>query len=267
MPDRRNQGENSKGGQKVKTMATSPDFATVTSRNISQEAFQDADSTSIEAMYHLYLDQHKASAAFQRSKPYIIFQRIFDIVGSGLALILLFPFFFVIAILIKLDNKGTILYRHKRIGLQGKEFEFYKFRSMIHGAEDLKLDLLDKNEAAGPIFKIKDDPRITRIGKFLRRTSLDEAPQFLNVFLGQMSLVGPRPHLAHEVVLYKGDEWLRLYVKPGLMCYREVQGRSRISFDEWVELDLKYLRERSAWIDIKILLKGIVAVIKQEGAM
>lgn len=239
----------------------------VSTRTLSEMSFQIAEERSLQAMYSKYLDEHAASDACKRSFFYILCQRIIDIIGSGIALILLFPVFVIVAIIIKLDNHGPVLYRHKRVGLHGKEFEFFKFRSMIQSAESQKADLLVHNEAVGPIFKIKDDPRITRIGKFLRKTSLDEAPQFLNVFLGQMSLIGPRPHLAHEVVEYTGDEWMRLYVKPGLMCYREVQGRSKISFDDWVELDLKYLQERSFWIDLKIFFKGVISILRQDGAM
>jgi len=152
------------------------------------------------------------------------------------------------------------------VGRGGKPFKIIKFRSMIMDAEKLLKDLEHLNEADGPVFKIREDPRRTRFGKFLRRTSLDELPQLLNVLKGDMSLVGPRPPLPAEVARYTPYQMQRLSVKGGITCYWQIYGRNNLSFDEWVELDLKYIRERNLWVDIKIILKTIPLIFTARGA-
>lgn len=193
-------------------------------------------------------------------------KRILDIVGSGVLLIVLFPLMLVIALLIKLTSKGSVFFVAPRVGLCGKTFPFYKFRSMYLDSDQRKDDLAEQNEREGPVFKMKQDPRVTPIGRFMRKFSVDELPQLLNVFLGHMSLVGPRPPLPREVEQY--DEYMaeRLSVRPGLTCYWQIMGRSDLTFEQWMELDHRYLREMSLWVDLKILLKTPLAVFKGDGA-
>jgi exopolysaccharide biosynthesis polyprenyl glycosylphosphotransferase len=193
-------------------------------------------------------------------------KRLLDIFGSLFLILLLSPVMLVIAALVKLTSKGPVFYTSKRIGRMGRTFDFYKFRSMYLDADARLAEVLDKNEKDGPIFKMHDDPRITRLGRFLRRTSLDELPQLFNVFRGDMSLVGPRPPLPHEVEKYDEYAMERLSVRPGMTCYWQIMGRSNLSFTEWMELDHKYLEEMSVFTDLKILLKTPIAVIKGDGA-
>lgn len=197
---------------------------------------------------------------------YRIARRVLDIVVATFILTLLFPLFLVIALAIRLTSKGPILYRSWRVGLGGKPFLFLKFRTMVNEAERLKLHLSDLNHHDGPIFKSKVDPRITGVGRILRKLSLDEFPQFIHVLLGQMTLVGPRPHLPSEVVQYDELSLQRLSVKPGLTCYWQIRGRSNIGFEEWVKLDLQYIEEMNIITDFKLLLKTPIAVLRGEGA-
>ncbi len=198
--------------------------------------------------------------------PYRFAKRAFDVVAAGLLLLLLFPLFVVIAILVRLGSKGPILYRSERIGMGGEPFLFPKFRSMYVDAEERLAALQAENEKDGPIFKMKNDPRITPIGRFLRKYSLDELPQLLCVLKGDMSMVGPRPPIAREVAKY--DEFClhRLSIKPGLTCYWQIMGRSDLTFAEWMELDHRYIREMSLWVDLKILAKTPMAVLRGQGA-
>lgn len=193
-------------------------------------------------------------------------KRILDILGSTMLLILLFPVFLVIAILVRLTSKGPVFYVSERVGLCGKVFPFYKFRSMYVDADKRLGELSDQNDREGPIFKMKDDPRVTPIGKFMRKYSLDELPQLLNVFLGHMSLVGPRPPIPQEVAQY--DEYMlkRLSVRPGITCYWQVMGRSDLTFEQWMELDHRYLQEMSVWVDLKLLVLTPLAVLRGDGA-
>lgn len=202
-------------------------------------------------------------------KPvYEFFKRFFDIVLSALALIVLFPFLLVIAICVKCQDGGPIFFKQTRMTKGGKEFQMYKFRSMCEGAEEQLEELLDQNEMEGPAFKMENDPRVTKFGRFIRKTSIDELPQLLNIIKGDMSIIGPRPPLAREVEEYTEYHMHRLDVKTGLSCYRECYGRSNIhDFDEWVESDLKYIRERSLWVDLKVILLTIKVVFTGEGAM
>ena len=198
---------------------------------------------------------------------YRFFRRLQDIVLSLLALLVLWPVLLVIAIIIVLDSPGAgPIFVQTRVGKNGKEFRFYKFRSMCPNAEAKLEELLDQNEMEGPAFKIKEDPRITRFGKFIRATSIDELPQLINVLRGDMSIVGPRPPLPREVEQYDEYYRQRLLVTPGLTCYWQITPhKNELSFDQWVELDLKYIRERSFLTDWKIIFKTFGAVLGMRG--
>lgn len=201
-------------------------------------------------------------------KPiYSFFKRVFDIVCSILGLFVLSIPLVIIGLIIAIDSPGASpVYVQKRIGKDGREFKFYKFRSMVSGAEKMLDNLLDKNEMDGPVFKIKDDPRITRFGRFIRKTGIDELPQLWNVLKGDMSFVGPRPPLPREAALYNEYQNQRLKVIPGITCYWQVQPhRNDIPFDKWLELDLKYIKDRSFKTDFIILFKTIGAVFGAEG--
>lgn len=189
-----------------------------------------------------------------------------DYVLSALGLIVLSPLFAAVAALIKLDSKGSVFYRQERVGKNGKRFMIYKFRSMVTDAEKLQEVLLDKNEAEGPIFKMKHDPRITRVGAFIRKTSIDELPQLINVALGQMSLVGPRPPIPSEVGEYEEWQKERLTVTPGITGLWQISGRSDLTFEEMVKWDIYYIRNWSLWLDLKILLKTVPVVLFRKGA-
>lgn len=193
-------------------------------------------------------------------------KRLLDIVLSSLALVFLSPLLLIVAIVIKIESKGPIIFSQKRIGLNGQEFKMYKFRSMVVNAEELKEKLAKKNEMSGPMFKIKDDPRITKVGKFIRKTSIDELPQLINIVKGDMSLVGPRPSLPKEVA--KFEPWMldRLNVKPGLTCFWQVSGRNNIDFIEWMKLDLKYVDERSFLLDLKLIFKTFFVLFGDKNA-
>jgi exopolysaccharide biosynthesis polyprenyl glycosylphosphotransferase len=194
-------------------------------------------------------------------------KRFFDFFVSLIALIILLPVFIIIAIFIKIDSKGTVFYMQKRLGLKGKLFNFYKFRSMVKNADELKNDLLAKNEVKdGIIFKIRDDPRITGVGKFLRTYSLDEFPQLFNVLKGDMSLVGPRPPTPDEVEKYSHLQMQRLSIRPGITGLSQVKGRSELTFKKWVRWDLWYLAHWSFGLDLQILWWTILAVLKKKGA-
>lgn len=197
---------------------------------------------------------------------YPFLKRSFDIVSSLVALIVLSPLFLITAIAIKCEDRGPVIYSQERIGKDGKVFKMYKFRSMSTNAEKMLGKLAKKNEADGPVFKIKDDPRVTKVGHFIRKFSIDELMQLINVFKGEMSVVGPRPALPHEVEQYDDYARQRLLVKPGLSCYWQISGRSNIGFAEWMELDVKYIKEMSMLTDIKIILLTIPAVLKGDGA-
>jgi len=194
-------------------------------------------------------------------------RRAFDIVGSLVALILLSPIFLATAIAIKLEDPGAIFFTQTRVGRFGSTFPFYKFRSMYVDAEARKAELMAQNESGdGVIFKMKNDPRITRVGRIIRRFSIDELPQLLNVLKGDLALVGPRPPVPAEVADYTLEQRKRLHVKPGITCIWQVSGRSDIPFREQVQLDLQYIRSQSLWTDILLLLKTIPAVLLGRGA-
>ena len=198
---------------------------------------------------------------------YSVTKRLIDIVGSLCGIILLSPLFLIVAVLIKLeDPKGKVFFAQERNGRYPKTFKMYKFRSMVHNAEELLKDLMDRNEQTGPVFKINDDPRITKVGKVIRRTSIDELPQLFNVLKGDMSLVGPRPPIPHEVDQYNSYQMQRLAVKPGLTCIWQVSGRNNIGFDEWVEMDIEYIKTRNLWLDIKLIFKTVGVLFGDENA-
>jgi exopolysaccharide biosynthesis polyprenyl glycosylphosphotransferase len=193
-------------------------------------------------------------------------KRALDIVGAALGLTLGAPLLGLIAAAIRLDSPGPIIFRQTRVGANGERFEMYKFRSMFEGAEEELDELRDLNEVDGPIFKMKDDPRVTRVGRILRRTSLDELPQLWNVLRGDMSLVGPRPPLPSEVTEYREWHKKRLEVRPGVTGLWQVSGRSLVSFDEQCLLDIYYIENWSLWLDFKILLRTIPQVLFGNGA-
>ena len=198
---------------------------------------------------------------------YSFVKRCFDIICSLILISVLLVPSLILMLVIIIDSPGASpIFVQKRTGKNGKEFSFLKFRSMVPHADKMLDSLLDKNEMDGPVFKIKEDPRITRVGKFIRKTSIDELPQLVNVLLGHMSFVGPRPPIPREVAQYTEEQMIRLAVTPGLTCYWQVQPhRNSLSFDEWLALDMKYIEERGFITDIKILFKTIGAVLGAEG--
>jgi exopolysaccharide biosynthesis polyprenyl glycosylphosphotransferase len=202
----------------------------------------------------------------KESSIYFGIKRLADVVLSLIAIIILSPFFLLTALVIKLESKGNVIYTQRRTGKSGKEFKMLKFRSMYQDAELLKYELLDKNEMDGPVFKIADDPRITKVGKFIRKTSIDELPQLFNIIRGEMSIVGPRPLAVYETQDFNQHENLRHLVKPGLTCFWQISGRNDISFEQWIALDLEYLQKMSVWTDIKIIFRTIIVVITGKGA-
>ncbi len=205
--------------------------------------------------------------ACQEKPVYDCIKRVLDVILSGIGIVVLSPLMLVVAIAVRSDG-GPAFYSQNRVGKNGKIFRILKFRSMCMNADspEMLAKLAAMNEMDGPAFKIKDDPRITKVGRFIRRTSIDELPQLFNIFMGDMTIVGPRPPLVSEVEQYTDYQKQRLQVKQGLTCYWQCSGRNHISFDEWVELDLKYIRERSLWTDLKILLRTIPAVFSGNGA-
>ncbi len=194
-------------------------------------------------------------------------KRKLDIFASAMALLVLSPFFLIIALIIFVDDPhGSPFYHQDRVGKDGRIFRFWKFRSMVVNADQLLEKLQTQNEKDGPVFKMKNDPRITNIGRFIRKTSIDELPQLWNVLKGDMSLVGPRPALPAEVVQYNSYQRTRLSVIPGLTCYWQVQNhRDQIGFDEWVDLDVKYIKEQSMWLDIRLILLTVKVVVTGQG--
>ena len=203
----------------------------------------------------------------RESKLYLFIKRSIDIICSLAGIIVLSPVFLIVAALIKIeDPKGSIFFCQERNGQHPNTFKMYKFRSMVHNAEELLKDLQHKNEQTGPAFKMADDPRITKVGKFIRKTSLDELPQLFNILKGDMSLVGPRPPIPREVREYNPYQMQRLLVKPGLTCIWQVSGRNNIGFDEWVDMDLEYIKTRNLLLDIKLILKTVKVLFGDSNA-
>lgn len=204
--------------------------------------------------------------AQDRNKLFI--KRLFDLVVTLASMPFFLPVILLVAIAIKLDSPGPIFFVQQRVGLRKHLFPMFKFRSMFENAEDMLKEIEHLNEAEGPIFKIANDPRVTRVGRFIRKTSLDELPQLFNVLRGEMSLVGPRPMSIRDVELFdRGIQRKRFSVKPGITCLWQISGRSNLPFDKWLELDLEYIENWSFWLDMKILLKTIPAVLKSRGAV
>ncbi len=201
-----------------------------------------------------------------KNKVYLGIKRFFDIVLSTIALVCLSPVFLVTAIAIKIEDNGPVFFVQPRAGKDMKPFKMYKFRSMYVNADAKLQELLKENEQTGHAFKIKNDPRITKVGKFIRKVSIDELPQLLNIIKGDMSIVGPRPILPFQMEECNEYEKQRLIVQPGLTCYWQIGGRANIKWDEWVELDLDYIEDMSLWTDIKMIVKTIPAVFESEGA-
>lgn len=203
---------------------------------------------------------------FDKKKSYYVIKRVIDIIGSLCGLILLSPVLLITAIAIKLDSKGPVFFIQGRVGKNGQIFRMYKFRSMVEEAEKLKDKLKKKNEMSGPMFKMRDDPRITNIGRFIRKTSIDELPQLINIIKGEMSLVGPRPNLPKEVAQFNEYQMLKLMAKPGLTCYWQIMGRNSIDFEDWMRLDIKYIEDRSTFLDIKLIFKTFGVLFGDENA-
>ena len=213
-----------------------------------------ADRSNMRAVYE------------KKSDVYKFLKRFFDIVLSGIALLCLSPVFLVTAIAIKLEDGGPAFFTQPRAGKDMKPFKMYKFRSMYVNADEKLKELLKDNEQTGHAFKIKNDPRITKVGKFIRKTSIDELPQLINIIKGDMSIVGPRPILSFQMEECNDYEKQRLIVQPGLTCYWQIGGRANIKWDEWVELDLNYIEDMSLWTDLKMIVKTVPAVFDSEGA-
>lgn len=221
---------------------------------------------SVEKVVHTY-EELDREEQLRSKRCYWVLRRAQDIVISSIALVVLFPVMVLVALAIYIDDpKGSPIFSQIRCGRDGKPFRFYKFRSMCVNAEDKLNELLKENEMDGPAFKMREDPRITRVGKFIRKTSLDELPQLFNVLKGDMSIVGPRPPLPREVEQYNEYQLQRLYVTPGLTCYWQVQPhRNNLNFDEWMELDIKYIKERSFLVDWKIIFQTVRVVLFGHG--
>ena len=233
--------------------------AVVDRNETAEEAPESVDSLAEEKV--------KVDFIYEEKPVYDFIKRFFDIFFSVLAVIVLCPLFIIISVVIMIHDRNLKpFFIQNRCGRNGKQFKFYKFRTMCVDAESKLEQLQEKNEMDGPVFKITEDPRITKIGKVLRAAGIDELPQLWNILKGDMSFVGPRPPLPKEVEQYSDTDRLRLLVKPGLTCYWQVQpNRNSISFEKWMELDRKYIQQRSFWVDIKLILKTAVSVFKREG--
>jgi len=249
-----------------------PERRTTTSQSVSRSSKQDKSDCSTHATDHLNSGSvHKSKETAKPLKeffyrPLPFWKRAMDIVGAIVALIVLSPIIVVVAIATKLTSRGPILFKQQRAGFGGRPFTFYKFRSMVADAEAQKKDILKYNERTGPAFKMSDDPRITRFGKFIRKWSLDELPQLFNVIKGDLSLVGPRPLPIEEALQHNQWQDRRLSVTPGITCLWQVYARHDSSFDRWVRLDIKYILKQSPLLDIKILLVTLPAVLLHKGA-
>ncbi|KOF57958.1 multidrug MFS transporter [Clostridium sp. DMHC 10] len=211
-------------------------------------------------------DTYALTKDYERSRVYYFFKRSMDIIFSALGIIFMSPVMIFTIIAIKLDSKGSAIFSQKRIGKGGQVFKMYKFRSMVVNAENLLAEIKNKNEMSGPMFKIKKDPRVTKVGRFIRKTSIDELPQLFNILKGEMSLVGPRPNLPSEVAKFDNWQKQKLLVKPGLTCYWQVMGRNDIGFEEWMKLDIKYIRERNTLLDLKLIFKTFFVLFGDDHA-
>lgn len=227
------------------------------------------DATDEVNSYELSSDHshNNLKSTIDAQKNYLIMKRIMDLFGALFGIVVLSPVFLLISLMIKRDDpKGKILFKQIRVGQNGKLFQIYKFRSMVSNAEYLLDSLIDQNDVSGAMFKMKEDPRVTRIGRILRKTSLDELPQLFNVLHGEMSLVGPRPPLPREVDEYTAYDKQRLIVKPGCTGLWQVSGRSNLDFRDMVKLDISYIRERSLFLDIKIIAQTVRLLFGSQNA-
>jgi exopolysaccharide biosynthesis polyprenyl glycosylphosphotransferase len=215
---------------------------------------------------HAVADGYLHFATHAPAPHQMAIKRLFDIVSSAAALVVLSPLLLGVAVAIKLTSRGPIFFKQKRVGLHGKPFNMLKFRSMVVNAEELKAKLEAHNEQTGPVFKMKNDPRITGIGRFIRKYSIDELPQLLNVLRGEMSVVGPRPPIPKEVEKYAAWQRRRLSVRPGLTCIWQVSGRNQITFEEWMYLDMQYIDNWTLLTDLSLILKTVPVVITGRGA-
>lgn len=207
-----------------------------------------------------------AELAGEKGLGYRVVKRLFDVGMSLIALTLLSPVLLLIAAAVKLEDGGPVFFVQERSGLNGEPFRMFKFRTMCRNAQQMHDELLKNNELDGPAFKMKNDPRITHVGKFLRKTSADELPQLLNVIRGEMSVVGPRPLPVYEAAQCSAYQGQRFLVKPGLTCFWQIhKERYRVSFEEWVELDLRYIRERSLLLDFKLVCLTVIALLRGDG--
>ncbi len=212
-------------------------------------------------------DRKNIKAIYEKkSCIYKLMKRVTDIVLAGVGIILLSPLFLITALAIKLEDNGPAFFTQPRAGKDMKTFDMYKFRSMYVDADKKFEDLMGLNEQTGHAFKIKNDPRITKVGRFIRKYSIDELPQLINILKGEMSIVGPRPILKFQMEECDEYDRQRLVVQPGLTCYWQINGRADIGWEEWMEMDLDYIEDMSLWTDIKIILKTVPAVVKGEGA-
>jgi exopolysaccharide biosynthesis polyprenyl glycosylphosphotransferase len=228
--------------------------------------FEAAQTLGGRLLLNLHVELQRLRAGWRNSGGEAL-KRGFDIASSFLALLCLSPLFAVVAILVKMEDGGPIFFRQTRVGRFGREFQMYKIRSMCLDAEQRLKEILEKNHhKEGVTFKLKDDPRITRVGKWLRKFSLDELPQLYNVLIGDMSLVGPRPPLPREVCKYSLAHRRRLAVKPGITCIWQISGRAEIDFSGQVQLDVDYIETQGFWVDVKILAKTVPAVLSGKGA-
>jgi exopolysaccharide biosynthesis polyprenyl glycosylphosphotransferase len=218
--------------------------------------------------YHSYMGRPTLiSHTVELDPDQMLFKRMFDLVGGTFGLMILVVIYPFLALAIKLTSKGPVFFKQVRVGKNGKRFVIYKFRSMTMDAEKRKVELLDQNECDGAVFKIKDDPRVTLVGRFMRKFSLDEIPQILNVIKGEMSLVGTRPPTPDEVAKYQKWHHRRISIRPGVTGLWQVSGRNKITnFDEIVKLDLKYIDNWSIWLDIKIIAKTLLVIFERDSA-
>ncbi len=229
---------------------------------------QTVDNNCSSVLTDTIASQQKEYAPPAPKPVYDVCKRVFDLVMSVFALIVLSPVFLVTALAILLEDGGPVFYSQIRLTKGGKKFRMFKFRSMVKNADDLLESLQDQNEMTGPAFKIANDPRITKVGKIIRKTSIDELPQLVNIIIGDMSIIGPRPPLVKEVEQYTPYQMHRLDVKTGLACFHECRGRNDVKdFDEWVESDLEYIRQRSMLTDLKVIFWTIKVVLTGKGAM
>jgi len=229
--------------------------------------YREGDMSSLSCLKTTIADERFCTFINVPHNPFgIAIKRVLDINMSLIAIILFSPFLLFIAILVKASSKGPVLFKQERIGLRGRKFKLLKYRTMVANAEELRKELDDQSEVDGPVFKIADDPRITKIGKFLRKSGLDELPQLFNILKGKMSLIGPRPPLESEVVQYKRWQLRRISVRPGLTCLWQISpNRNRIKFEQWMEMDLAYIDNWSLRLDFQILLRTITTVLLRTG--